>query len=54
MHKLMYGCTENIFRDIVTDFDFEIPAEDSLSSVFKEINCHKITVKRSIQLLYEQ
>lgn len=48
MYKFMYGCIENIFRDIVIDFDFEIFVEDSLSSVFKEINCYKIIVKRSI------
>ena len=50
----MYGRIENVYWNTVIDFDFEIPAEDSSSSIFKEINCYKITVKRSIQLFYEQ
>lgn len=43
-----------VLKTIVIDFDFEIPVEDSLSSIFKEINCYKVTVKGSIQLFYEQ
>lgn len=54
MHKHMHGRIENVYWNIVIDFDFEIPGEDSLSSIFKEINCYKIRVKGSIQLFYEQ
>ena len=54
MHKHMYGYIENVYWNLVTVYDFQIPADDSLGSIFKEINCHKATVKRSIQLFYEQ
>lgn len=50
----MYRHIENLCLNMVADFDFEIHAEDSLSSFFKEIKCCKITAKGSIQLFYEQ
>lgn len=38
MHKCMYGRIENVYWNTVIDFDFENPAENSSSSVFKEIS----------------
>lgn len=52
--KRKYEHFENVCSDAVTEVDFEIHADDSLSSIFKEINCFKIAVKSSIQLLYEE
>lgn len=34
--------------------NFNIPAEDSLSNIFKGVKCYKLAVKRSIQLFHEQ
>lgn len=38
---------ESVCWNVVTDFDFEIHAEDSSSSIFKKINCFKIAVKEA-------